>query len=62
MDAIGRVAGETVATYPPGSPVIAAGEIVTREVVEYLREMLAHGAELRGASDLSFDTLKVLQS
>jgi arginine decarboxylase len=60
--AVGRVSGETVATYPPGAPVIAAGEVVSLEVVEYLRCMKDSGAVLKGASDLSFETLKVLQS
>lgn len=62
MVAIGKVSGETVATYPPGAPVIAAGEVVSSEVVEYLRCMKASGAVLKGASDPSFQTLKVLST
>jgi arginine decarboxylase len=58
--AIGRIAGETVATYPPGSPVIAAGEIVSVEVVEYLEQMRLHGAALKGAADVTLQTLKVV--
>jgi len=58
--AIGEVSGETVATYPPGAPVIAAGEIVSAEVIEYLRAMVRDGAVLRGASDPYFETLRVL--
>ena len=38
-DAVGEVSGETVATYPPGAPIIAAGEIVSAETIEYLRTM-----------------------
>jgi arginine decarboxylase len=60
QESIGRIAGETVATYPPGAPVITAGEIVTIEVVEYLRHMQSEGAVLKGASDSSLHTLKVL--
>ena len=59
-EAVGKVCGETVATYPPGAPVIAAGEVVSAEIVEYLRCMKASGAVLKGASDPSFQTLKVL--
>jgi arginine/lysine/ornithine decarboxylase len=59
-DAIGSVSGETVATYPPGAPIIAAGEIVSAEAIEYLRCMVRNGAALRGASDPYFETLKIL--
>lgn len=59
-DAVGKVSGETVATYPPGAPIIAAGEVISWETVEYLRCMKRNGAVLRGASDPSFQTMKVL--
>jgi ornithine decarboxylase len=58
--AVGEVSGETVATYPPGAPVIAAGEIVSGEVVEYLACLRSHGAVLKGAADPSLRTLRVL--
>lgn len=58
--AIGSVSGETIATYPPGVPIITAGERVSAEVVEYLRHMRHHGSVLKGASDPRFDTIKVL--
>jgi ornithine decarboxylase len=59
-EAVGRVSGETVCTYPPGVPIIAAGEVVTAEIVDYLRYMHANGAVLKGAADPEFKTLKVL--
>jgi arginine/lysine/ornithine decarboxylase len=59
-DAVGKVSGETVATYPPGAPVIAAGEVIAWETVEYLRCLKRNGAVLRGASDSSLETMKVL--
>lgn len=58
--AVGEVSGETIATYPPGAPVIAAGEVVSPDVIDYLRCMHGHGAVLKGASDPSFRTMKVL--
>lgn len=47
-EAVGGVSGETIATYPPGAPIIAAGEIVSWEAVEYLQCMKRNGAVLRG--------------
>jgi arginine/lysine/ornithine decarboxylase len=59
-DAVGRIAGETIATYPPGVPIIVAGEIVSLEAVEYLLHMREMGAVLKGATDPFFQTLRVL--
>jgi ornithine decarboxylase len=59
-DAVGAVSGETIATYPPGAPVIAAGEIVSAEVVDYLECLRSHGAILKGAADPSLRTVRVL--
>ena len=60
LDAIGRVSGETIATYPPGVPVIAAGEVITAEIIDYLVCMRHHGAVLKGATDPDFRTVKVV--
>jgi lysine decarboxylase len=59
-DAVGRVSSEAIAGYPPGIPALLPGERVTAEVVEYLRELVAAGARLHGASDPAFRTLHVV--
>jgi len=35
-DSLGRIAGETISIYPPGIPLVAAGEEITSYVVDYL--------------------------
>ncbi len=59
-NAIGRISCESIAGYPPGVPALLPGELVTAEVVAYLRELTGAGARLHGASDPSFATLRVL--
>ncbi len=59
-DAVGRVSAESIAGYPPGIPALLPGERVTAEVVAYLRELVAAGARLHGASDPTFATLHVV--
>jgi arginine decarboxylase len=59
-DAVGRVSAESIAGYPPGIPALLPGERITAEVVEYLRELVAAGARLHGASDPSFATVEVV--
>lgn len=43
-----RVAAETICPYPPGVPVLAAGELITAEVLDYLQWARAAGFALRG--------------
>ena len=61
-EAVGRVSAETIAGYPPGIPALLPGERVTAEVVAYLRELVAAGARLHGASDPAFRTLYVVRA
>ena len=57
---MGRISGESIAGYPPGIPALLPGERITAEVVDYLRELVAAGARLHGASDPGFATINVL--
>ncbi len=57
----GRVSAETIAGYPPGIPALLPGERVTREAIDYLRELVSAGARLHGASDPQFRSLYVVR-
>jgi lysine decarboxylase len=59
--AVGRVAAETVAPYPPGIPAIAPGEIVSAGLVEALREAAAAGTRLSYCADPALQTLQVVR-
>ncbi len=59
-EAHGCISAETVATYPPGAPVVVAGEILRPEDIDYLRQAKASGACLKGASDPDFATVSIL--
>src|SRR5919198_1802927 len=59
-DAVGRVSCESIAGYPPGIPALLPGERISAETVEYLRELVASGARLHGASDPRFERVTVL--
>ncbi|HEY8597447.1 MAG TPA: aminotransferase class I/II-fold pyridoxal phosphate-dependent enzyme [Thermomicrobiales bacterium] len=60
-EAIGQISAETIATYPPGSALIVAGELLTAEVVAFLRAARAQGATLKGASDPDLATILVVE-
>jgi arginine decarboxylase len=58
-DAVGRIAAESLAAYPPGIPNVRPGERLTAETGEYVQAILAHGGSLRGASDRTLRTARV---
>lgn len=59
--AVGRVVAEPVTPYPPGIPVLAPGEIVRPEVVEFLQAGIAAGMRFNGASDPTLGTVRVVR-
>jgi arginine/lysine/ornithine decarboxylase len=58
--AVGRICSEAIAGYPPGVPTLLPGERITAEAVAYLGELAAAGARLHGASDQTFETVRVM--
>jgi lysine decarboxylase len=58
-DAVGRIAAESLAAYPPGIPNVLPGERLTAATWEYIQAILAHGGSLRGASDRTLRTARV---
>jgi lysine decarboxylase len=56
----GRISCESIAGYPPGIPALLPGELITGEVIAYLRELTSAGARLHGAADPTFQTVRVL--
>jgi arginine decarboxylase len=61
-DAVGRIAAESLAAYPPGIPNVLPGERLTAETLDYIAQTLAQGGSLRGASDRALRTLRVALS
>ena len=59
-EAVGRVAAESLAAYPPGIPNVLPGERLTQETVDYIHEVVEHGGWVRGAVDRSLRTMRVV--
>lgn len=57
----GRIAAESLAAYPPGVPNVLPGERLTAETLAYIADSLAHGGLVRGASDRSLRTVRVVR-
>ncbi len=59
-EAVGRIAAESLATYPPGIPNVLPGERLTAETLAYIRGTLELGGSIRGASDRRLRTVRVV--
>jgi arginine decarboxylase len=59
-EAEGRIAAESLAAYPPGVPNVLPGERLTGPTIAYIADSLAHGGLVRGASDRSLQTIRVV--
>lgn len=59
-DTTGHICGEFVMCYPPGIPIVAPGERITKEIIQYIQYAKEKGCSLTGTEDLSVETIQVL--
>lgn len=50
-DCVGRIAAESVMCYPPGIPIVAPGERITKEIIEYIVYAQEKGSFMTGTED-----------
>jgi len=46
-----RVCAAAISLYPPGIPVVCAGEKITKEVIEYVEELIKKGEKILGINE-----------
>ena len=56
---VGEICAEEITFYPPGIPVLSAGEKISAEVVRYIREMKKLGGRIIGAADTELNTIQI---
>lgn len=59
-EAPGEISSEIVTVYPPGIPLLVPGEIITREIVDYIQRMDRLGATVDGLN-VSNSTIAVVK-
>ena len=57
----GRISTESIMCYPPGIPILAPGELVTDEVLAYIRQAKEHGSQMTGTEDPTVEQLCVVK-
>ncbi len=51
---------EFVMSYPPGIPILAPGEAITKEIIEYIKYAKEKGCNLTGTEDMQVERLNVI--
>ncbi|PRX27701.1 arginine decarboxylase [Orenia metallireducens] len=59
-DSIGEISGESVMAYPPGIPIIAPGERITEEIIEYINLLKEQNSSMQGPVDPLLNQIRVL--
>ena len=57
----GRICGEFVMCYPPGIPILAPGEKITQEIIDYTLFAKEKGCSMQGPEDGTLERLNVLK-
>ena len=60
-DKVGRVCSEFVMCYPPGIPILAPGEEITKEILDYIIYAKEKGCSMTGPEDAQIEYLNVLK-
>ncbi len=55
------ISGEFVMAYPPGIPILAPGERITREIIDYITYAKAKGCFLTGTEDMAIENIRVVE-
>lgn len=57
----GRICSEFVMCYPPGIPILAPGEIITEDIINYINYAKEKGCSMQGTEDPAIEHLNVLR-
>ncbi len=58
---VGQICGEFVMCYPPGIPILAPGERITEEIVNYILYAKEKGCLLTGTEDMAVNHINVVE-
>jgi arginine/lysine/ornithine decarboxylase len=58
--AAGLISGEFVMCYPPGIPILAPGEKITKEIIDYIGYAKGKGSSLTGTQDMDVERINVV--
>lgn len=60
-DCVGHISGEFVMCYPPGIPILAPGERITGEIIDYIVYAKEKGSVMTGPKDMKVEHINVVE-
>ena len=60
-DSKNRICGEIVTPYPPGIPILRPGDLISEDIIEYIKLELQGGAHIQGPVDHTMKTIRVVK-
>lgn len=61
-DSIGKICGEYIIPYPPGICLVSPGEIITKEVIDYILVCNQKGMSISGMKDPSLGYIQIIEN
>lgn len=59
-ESMGRISGEFVMCYPPGIPILAPGERITSDIINYIVYAKEKGSVLTGPKDMNVEYINIV--
>lgn len=60
-ESTGKICGEFVMAYPPGIPILGAGELITDEIIEYIKYAKKKGCVMSGTKDEEINYIQIVE-
>lgn len=57
---IGLISAEMLMAYPPGIPILCQGEVITEEIIQYVKVLKETGLDVQGTEDPEVDYIRVV--
>jgi lysine decarboxylase len=60
-ESLGMISAELVMAYPPGIPILAPGERLTSEIIDYIRYAKEKGCVMTGTKDMEMNNIETVE-
>ena len=57
-ESVEKISGEMIMAYPPGIPIIIAGERISQDIVDYIEELKEANLHIQGMEDPELENYK----
>lgn len=61
VESEGKTCGEFVMCYPPGIPILAPGELITQDIINYISYAKEKGCFMTGTEDMKIENINVVE-